>query len=97
MVAFRNTMFRAAGKYLGIGIAAFVFALSPVRSTAVAVPDIEQWGIYEVSLRGPTNGNPFLDVQFSARFSLGDTNIDVDGFYDGGIYRVRFMPGMQGA
>ena len=42
-------------------------------------------------------GIRFVDVQFSARFSLGDTNIDANGFYDGGgMYRVRFMPGTQG-
>jgi len=97
MIMFPIAMFRAAGKYLGIGISAVVWVLSPLRSAAVAVPDIEQWGIYETSMHGPTNGNPFLDVQLSARFSLGDSNVDVDGFYDGGgVYRVRFMPGMQG-
>ena len=89
-------MLRVTGKHLGIGIAA-ALVISPLRSAAVAVPDIEQWGIYETSMGGPTNGNPFLDVQLSASFSLGDTNIDVNGFYDGGgMYRVRFMPGMQG-
>jgi hypothetical protein len=97
MVEFPVIMLRAAGKYLGIGIAAVALVLLPLRSAAVAVPDIEQWGIYETSMGGPTNGNPFLDVQLSARFSLGDTNVDVNGFYDGGgMYRVRFTPGMQG-
>jgi len=63
----------------------------------VVAAGTEQWGIYEVALSGPTNGNPFLDVQFSARFSVGETNVDVTGFYDGGgMYRVRFMPGTQG-
>ncbi len=54
---------------------------------------VEQWSVFEVSLPGPTNGNPFLDVQFAATFS----NTTVAGFYDGGgVYRVRFMPGRPG-
>jgi len=58
---------------------------------------VEQWGVFELSLKGPTNGNPFLDAQFSARFTQGTNAIDVSGFYDGdGVYRVRFMPGPQG-
>jgi hypothetical protein len=58
---------------------------------------IEQWGTYEVALSGPTNGNPFLDVQFSAMFTQGDSKIEADGFYDGdGMYRVRFMPEQTG-
>src|SRR6266487_4484 len=24
---------------------------------------VEQWGVYEVALKGPTNGNPFLNVR----------------------------------
>jgi hypothetical protein len=58
---------------------------------------VEQWGVYEVALNGPTNGNPFTDVTFSASFTFGDTAIKANGFYDGdGIYRVRLMPGMEG-
>src|SRR5579862_4992624 len=58
---------------------------------------VEQWGTYEISLNGPANGNPFLDVAFSASFTLGNSTEKVNGFYDGdGIYRVRFMPMKQG-
>jgi len=68
----------------------------PALAMAAATP-VEQWGIFEVSLNGPTNGNPFLDVQFSARFSNEKTNVDVSGFYDGGVmYRIRFMPDKRG-
>ena len=57
----------------------------------------EQWGIYEITLRGPTNGNPFLDVQLSAVFDNGGKRVEVPGFYDGdGVYRIRFMPDTQG-
>ena len=58
---------------------------------------VEQWGIYEIALNGPTNGNPFLDVRFSAVFGNGSKTVEVPGFYDGdGIYRVRFMPDTPG-
>lgn len=58
---------------------------------------VEQWGLFELALPGPTNGNPFVDVPFSARFYQGYDSIEVPGFYDGaGTYRVRFMPEKQG-
>jgi hypothetical protein len=62
-----------------------------------AAEAIEQWGMFEFAAHGPTNGNPFLDVKFSARFTQGDSTVEANGFYDGdGIYRVRFMPEKQG-
>src|SRR5512136_669826 len=58
---------------------------------------VEQWGLYELALAGPTNGNPFLEIYFAARFAQGYDSIEVPGFYDGdGVYRVRFMPRRQG-
>ena len=58
---------------------------------------VEQWGMFELALRGPTNGNPFMDVRFSTRFFQDDTSIEAAGFYDGdGVYRVRFLPEKQG-
>jgi hypothetical protein len=57
---------------------------------------IEQWGILELSLKGPTNGNPFLEAPFSAQFTFDYADsaaTEVTGFYDGdGTYRIRFMP-----
>jgi len=59
--------------------------------------NVEQWGVFEVALNGPTNGNPFLEVRFSATFTQGESTVEANGFYDGdGIYRVRFMPETQG-
>jgi hypothetical protein len=63
--------------------------------------DVEQWGIFEVALEivleGSAAKNPFLDNQFTARFSQGSRAFEVNGFYDGeGIYRVRFMPDTTG-
>jgi hypothetical protein len=58
---------------------------------------VERWGVFEVTLKGPTNGNPFTDVRFSAQFTQGTNFVQANGFYDGdGIYRVRFMPETQG-
>lgn len=58
----------------------------------------EQWGIFELELRGSAEGNPFLDVELSAQFSHKHRTIEVDGFYDGkGVYRIRFMPDTQGS
>jgi hypothetical protein len=63
----------------------------------VAAQAVEQWDVFEVELKGPADGNPFAEVQLTARFSDGAQTVEVDGFYDGdGIYRVRFMPPRAG-
>src|ERR1035441_1563109 len=72
-------------------------SLAFVLPLCAAQTDIEQWGVFEIALHGPTNGNPFLDMNFSARFTQGDSTVEANGFYDGdGVYRVRFMPEKQG-
>jgi len=58
---------------------------------------VERWDIFELSLTGPAEGNPFVDVSLTATFSHQHRAIEVDGFYDGGTdYRVRFMPDTVG-
>src|SRR5688572_7817788 len=58
---------------------------------------VEQWDLHELSLEGPSTGNPFVDVELTARFTLGEDCVSAQGFYDGdGVYRVRFMPPRQG-
>jgi hypothetical protein len=67
---------------------------------------IEQWDVFELALPGPggpggpggaSGGNPFTDVELSARFTNGKREVRVTGFYDGGgTYRVRFMPDAAG-
>jgi hypothetical protein len=58
---------------------------------------VEQWGIFEIALKGPSTGNPFVDVDLSAVFTREGRSVTVSGFYDGdGIYRIRFMPEQQG-
>lgn len=64
---------------------------------SMAAPSVEQWGMFELTLNGPTNGNPFQDVRFSARFWQGQFETEANGFYDeNGVYRTRFMPEKQG-
>ncbi len=58
---------------------------------------IEQWGTFEITLAGPSTGNPFADVTLSATFTHDGKAVEAAGFYDGkGIYKTRFMPGAQG-
>jgi len=66
-------------------------------ATALAADTVERWGTYEIALRGPATGNPFMDIHLAARFRLGNHIVDAAGFYDGdGDYRIRFMPGETG-
>lgn len=61
--------------------------------------NVEKWQVFEFTLRGPSNGNPFRDVRLTCSFS---SNVDRDsivvaGFYDGeGLYKIRFMPQKEG-
>ena len=58
---------------------------------------VPQWEVFEISLTGPDSGNPFTEVQLSARFVLGRKWVVADGFYDGmGTYKIRFMPDTEG-
>src|SRR5256885_6540578 len=58
----------------------------------------ECWGLFELNWDGPRDGNPFIDVELSARFQYKNRVLEVQGFYDGdGVYRVRFMPDAVGA
>ncbi|WP_019006319.1 DUF5605 domain-containing protein [Cohnella laeviribosi] len=59
--------------------------------------ETKRWDMFELRLQGPTGGNPFVDVRFSARFKHRFLTLEVDGFYDGdGQYCVRFMPEILG-
>ena len=68
------------------GAATVAAALQPeVLSAAPAAKpagSVEQWGLFEVSLPGPSAGNPYKDVTLTARFSLGHRTLQVTGFYD---------------
>jgi hypothetical protein len=84
-----------AGGALAVAVAA---GGAPAPAAAAPARSAEQWGIFEVELKGPAEGNPFTDVNLSAVFANGGKSVEVAGFYDGdGIYRVRFMPDRAGA
>lgn len=64
---------------------------------ASALAGVEKWGTFELTLKGPRDGNPFVDVELSAKFTNGGKAVTARGFYDGGgTYRVRFMPDKPG-
>jgi hypothetical protein len=70
-------------------------AIAPLRAQDLEL--VERWSSKEIALPGPSDGNPFIDVEFSATFRQGTRAIAVDGFYDGeGRYKVRFMPDAVG-
>ena len=57
----------------------------------------ERWGVFEVTVTGPEEGNPFTEREFSGVFRGKNEEKLVSGFYDGGgVYRVRFMPSFEG-
>jgi len=61
-------------------------------------PQVERWDVFELQLEGPSEGNPFCDVQLAAVFALEHRELRIDGFYDGeGRFLVRFMPDEIGA
>ncbi|MGA2175244.1 MAG: DUF5060 domain-containing protein [Verrucomicrobiota bacterium] len=63
----------------------------PCRATyRLAGKSVEQWGLFELALKGPTNGNPFLDARFSARIRQGTSSVEANGFYDGDARARRF-------
>lgn len=69
-----------------------IFSLS-----LVAQRKVEKWGVFELALPGPADGNPYAITNLSAEFKKGDEVYKADGFYDGkGVYKVRFMPDKEG-
>jgi hypothetical protein len=58
---------------------------------------VERWGVFEISLEGPDDGDSFHDTELSAVFENGSESVAVHGFYDGaGRYAIRFSPGTEG-
>lgn len=58
---------------------------------------VNRWGVFEVSLNGTDEGNPFVEQTLTGIFTSKDESVCVNGFYDGdGIYRIRFMPSYEG-
>src|SRR5262245_12692515 len=64
-----------------------------LATVSAPAAEVEQWGLFELTLRSPAGGNPSVEVELSATFTYRDKKVQVSGFYDGdGTYRVRFMP-----
>jgi PKD repeat protein len=62
--------------------------LMPARAA-----DTEQWATFELTASGPSGGNPYLEVRWSATFTQGSRSFTVPGFWDGGdTYKIRFSP-----
>ncbi len=77
--------------------AALAVLLTGVMPAVEPPAQVERWSVFELALPGPAEGNPFTEVELSARFTQGTTSVDIPGFYDGGgTYRVRFMPETTG-
>ena len=80
------------------GLLVWFFLVLTSRSPGIALgADVEQWGVWEMSLSGPQDGNPYLEVELFVTFSQGAKHIVVPGFYEGkDVYKVRFSPPAQG-
>lgn len=80
-------------KRKGLGIAAVLLACFWGVCAGAQPVTVERWGIFEASFSGPSEGNPFVDVELTATFTQGEQKVTVTGFYDGdGVYRIRFSP-----
>lgn len=83
--------------WLSLGLCATPLIRSAAAGAESGGSEIECWGVLEVSLKGPSEGNPFVDVRLSAEFRQKDRVFKPEGFYDGdSTYKVRFMPDAPG-
>jgi hypothetical protein len=79
----------------GAGIAN---SLRRTMNTFTNASQVERWSVFELTLRGPQDGNPFVEVSLRADFQYKHRAVEAEGFYDGeGTYKVRFMPDQCGA
>ncbi len=76
-----------------IGILLLLLA---ARATGDSTTRVERWGLWDMTLDGPANGNPCVEARLSATFERGDRQIIVPGFWDGDKYRIRFSPPEEG-
>ena len=61
-----------------------LFVTTALAATGKSAPKkVERWGIFELSLTGPSGGNPFVDVELSAEFKQNGRVFKPGGFYDG--------------
>src|SRR5580693_498190 len=55
----------------GVGaMAARLVSTASAETSGIARKErVERWGVFEFETSGPKDGNPFVEVQFGARFS----------------------------
>ena len=59
--------------------------------------DASKYGVWEIALSGPKDGNPFAEQWVKLKVSSLNEEKEADGFYDGdGRYVARFMPSFEG-
>ncbi|CAN5434402.1 hypothetical protein BH11BAC3_BH11BAC3_11180 [soil metagenome] len=76
-------------------LALYAFLLCTV--CCAAQNKIQKWDMFELTLHGPSAGNPFMGTSFTGHFTNADKVYDQEGYYDGnGIYVIRFMPDKEG-
>src|SRR5580700_1285398 len=76
---------------------ALLAAVPPAKPGAAPSQSVEQWSMFELSLPGPSGGNPYKEITLAAVFTLEHRSVHVTGFYDGdGTYLLRFMPDAPG-
>ena len=58
---------------------------------------VKKYEVYEITLTGKTEGNPFTDYTIEGVFTGKNETVKTDGFYNGGgEYKIRFMPSFTG-
>ncbi len=94
---YRRNLIRYGAAAIAAALEPGILSAAPSINSLAGHEKIEQWGMFELSLPGPSGGNPYRDVTFTAIFTMGHRSVGVTGFYDGGgTYRVRFMPDSPG-
>ena len=74
-----------------------VFHLTGAINIQAQKEKVRQFDVFEISMKGPSVGNPFRDITLSATFRFKNRVLETEGFYDGNeIFRIRFMPDEQG-
>jgi len=75
----------------------FIYLLIFLPTFMFGQNKVEKWVVFEITLQGLSEGNPFTEVELSATFNNVGEKITIKGFYDGdGVYKIRFMPNKEG-
>lgn len=92
-------MLRALPLLLIAGCSGPIILGSPSVDFLPSAREVDVYDVFEVEarVRSTPFGNPYVDSAFRARFQrAGEPAADVEGFWDGDVFRVRFMPSKFG-